>query len=548
MKAGVLQWGLAALASIVAHLMLAAALALTVAPGAIPPEPPPEPRFELSAQPVEQVTAQPQPTDGTAVPEARAEASILPPGTVPTGRAAPVAAVGTALSASDAPISVLAGVAPTGQAVTVVPLAGVSVLPDARPATTDAPRLAAISPGGATVPATSPGAMPATSVPAVSDRLGSAVAPADALGSSVPTTEALASSQTAAPVLTGVAPEAQIAAPSAPPSQPVSTAAAPAQALPAGQPDAPSLAAGPVPVGDSVTSAPPGDLAQAAATVSAAGTRAQAAQAWSGSDGAQIDPVSLAAIQSFMQPADLDRLGADPVRDGIAGLLASVPCARMQTVFLPETGTLELRGHVPDEGLRDPVLAALAGQVGGAIPVADNLRVLPRPQCDVLTGIADLGLPQSTVQDTDPRLVGPDAHAREYAYVDGETLTFQVTTPDYPAHVYIDYFDAEGMVLHLQPNEMLDTVLMDPKSTLTVGFDASGAEVFTITVAPPFGNEIAVAFAASTPIHDAPRPVREPAAPYLDWLRDRIAAARAADPDFKGEWVYFFMSTAPRTQ
>ncbi|WP_209428518.1 DUF4384 domain-containing protein, partial [Pararhodobacter sp. SW119] len=212
--------------------------------------------------------------------------------------------------------------------------------------------------------------------------------------------------------------------------------------------------------------------------------------------------------------------------NGISARLSAVPCARMQTVFLPETGTLELRGHVPEEGLRAPVLAALREQVGGAIPVSDNVRILPRPQCNVLAGIAALGLPQSTVQETDPRLIGDDAHAREYAYVEGDELTFEMTSPDYPAHVYIDYFDAAGMVLHLQPNEMLDTTLLPPKSTLDVGHAPDGSEVFRITVAPPFGNEIAVAFAASHPIHDAPRPVREPAGPYLDWLRERIAAAR----------------------
>ena len=246
-----------------------------------------------------------------------------------------------------------------------------------------------------------------------------------------------------------------------------------------------------------------------------------------------------------MQPADLARLGDDPVRDGITALLAAVPCARLQTAFLPETGALELRGHIPEDGLRDPVLSALRGQVGGAIPVSDNLRVLPRPQCEVLSGVEALGLPQSTVQETDPRLVGPDAHAREYDFVEGEPLFFEMMSPDYPAYLYIDYFEADGMVLHLKPNELLGTERMAPKTPLTVGVNVEGETVFEIFVGPPFGNEIAVAFAASSPIHDELRPLREPAGPYLEWLRGRIAAAREADPGFRGEWVYFFMSTRP---
>ncbi|NYS26072.1 DUF4384 domain-containing protein [Rhodobacteraceae bacterium 2376] len=646
MTAGRGQWAGAAAASVLAHLAVAAGLAVTLSPPPVPPQPPPEARFDLSAQPVEQVTAIAQPTDGAAVPEGQTGAPTLPPGTVPVARAAPLAASGPALSATDAPTAVLAGQPPPGQAATVVPPSGAALSAEAPPgaaltsvrppaatmhpvaapteaappattpgaeriastdaapevlspapaqtitaaaapapaqgidaapttgeaataaplpqlpapaASSDGPRLSATAPGGQALAGAAPRPASAPAVSAVPEQISSASAEATALAPAPPAAEAAPPAHPPADALTttraeplalaSLAPVVDRAPASAPPAQAVAATATKAPTVPAGLPEAPLLPSQP-PQGAHVLGSPPGDLAQPAAPASAAGARAQAALAWSGADRDQIDPVSLAAIQSFMQPAELARLqaGDDPVRDGISALLASVPCARMQTVFLPETGTLELRGHVPDEGLRDPVLEALIGQVGAAIPVADNLRILPRPQCEVLTGIADLGLPQSTLQDTDPRLVGPDAHAREYHYLDGDTLTFEVTTPDYPAHVYIDFFDADGMVLHLQPNEMLDTVLMDPKSTLTVGVDATGTEIFSITVAPPFGNEIAVAFAASTPVHEAPRPVREPAGPYLDWLHERIAAVRAADPEFKGEWVYFFMSTAPRRQ
>ena len=66
-----------------------------------------------------------------------------------------------------------------------------------------------------------------------------------------------------------------------------------------------------------------------------------------------------------------------------------------------------------------------------------------------------------------------------------------------------------------------------------------------ITVGPPYGQEIAVAFAASAPLFDGLRPLSEPAAPYLTDLKSRVAEARARDPDFKGEWVYFMVVTHP---
>lgn len=273
--------------------------------------------------------------------------------------------------------------------------------------------------------------------------------------------------------------------------------------------------------------------------------RATAALAWSGSGNETVDPVSLAAIQAFMQPGDLSQSSsnAGSVRDGIADLLASVPCARLQTVFVPETGTLELRGHLPEDALRLPVLAALQTQIGSAIPVADNLLILPRPQCGALSGIANVGLPQSTEQLTNPRVVGTDAHARAYQYAAGQRLTFELTAPDYDAYVYVDYFDAEGMVLHLQPNEIVPLEASVAKSQLGVGVERPGKPSLNITIAPPFGQEIAVAFASSVPLYDGLRPIEEPAEPYLDFLKTRVEQARNAVPDFKGEWVYFFIAT-----
>ncbi|MEX0280925.1 MAG: hypothetical protein AB3N13_06995 [Arenibacterium sp.] len=53
-----------------------------------------------------------------------------------------------------------------------------------------------------------------------------------------------------------------------------------------------------------------------------------------------------------------------------------------------------------------------------------------------------------------------------------------------------------------------------------------------------------VPLAASNPFYEGLRPIMDPAAPYLEWLKARVTEARAANPDFKGEWVYFFVSTS----
>jgi hypothetical protein len=349
----------------------------------------------------------------------------------------------------------------------------------------------------------------------------------------------------AAPLAAAAPIEASAAVATATTRDPLGAAPPTGDSLAATAPAGPQAVAQPPPSA-AAAERPASDAAQAIAFAPPEAQDLSAALAWSGGAGEEIDALGLNAVQSFLPATDASRSGvsAGAVRDGMAATLASVPCARIQAAFSPETGSIEVRGHVPEAGLVAPVLASLRRQLGASIPVVDNLRILPPPQCGALAGLAALALPQSTDQENDPRLVGPDAHARSYAYVAGERMILDMTAPDYPAFVYVDYFDAQGMVVHLVPNDRAPLERHEAKATVRIGADRADGRVLPVVVGPPFGEEIAVAFAASAPLYDGVRPTVEPAAPYLEWLRQRVAAARAADPGFKGEWVYFFVSTS----
>lgn len=252
------------------------------------------------------------------------------------------------------------------------------------------------------------------------------------------------------------------------------------------------------------------------------------------------DPSSIAAFEALSSDK-----GGDQLRDDLGDLLAAPDCARLSAQFIPETGAVELRGHVPELQASQPVMSALRQTLGADIVVTQNILLLPKPQCGALAGIAELGLPQSTDQITNAKLIGAAAHAREYRYNGGQRLQFELTAPDYAAFVYVDYFDADGDVIHLTPNEIVPLARHEAKTSFGVGTEAPGQPGLNITIGPPYGQEIAVAFAASHALYDGLRPLAEPAAPYLSYLKNQIAAARAENPDFKGEWVYFFITTAP---
>lgn len=267
----------------------------------------------------------------------------------------------------------------------------------------------------------------------------------------------------------------------------------------------------------------------------------QAVLAFPGQD-SNIDPQSLAAFQSFTQPETAS--GTD-LRDSVSAAL-SLPCSRTQVIFDPDTATLRLTGHVPEDGLRAPLVSTLQAQMGTDIAVSDELLILPAPQCSALSGIANIGLPQSTDQITNPLIVGKDTHARAFRYAQGEALVLDMTGADYPAYVYVDYFDADGNVIHLTPNDRAPLRQVDAKTPVQIGARQADEPGLFVRIGPPYGQEIAAAFAASVPLYDGLRPLVEPADAYLEWMQGQVAQARAENPGFKGEWVYFFVTTAPQ--
>ena len=218
--------------------------------------------------------------------------------------------------------------------------------------------------------------------------------------------------------------------------------------------------------------------------------------------------------------------------------------ARAQTGYDPESGVIELRGHVKSNADRDVLMAALQTGLQGALPIRDRLRRLPAPQCDVLTAFADMPLPQSVEQFTNPLIIGDDLHARVYEFVDGDSIRFELQGADYPGWLYLDYYDNEGRVLHLLPNATIPPLRLSAREILVFGgggtTDVARGKL-ELRVSPPFGEDIVVAMVTSEPLFDGTRPTVEEAEPYLTLVERLVAEARSRSDEFRGEWVYLFV-------
>jgi Domain of unknown function (DUF4384) len=568
MKSRAATWVLGLLGSIIAHLAILAVLAVAIQPDPVTEQPMPPSELEVQAYQLDRTKAVEQAPQNQQAKADTPQGAALDPGEIPNSRAKETQTAATRVRPvrSNSPVTAavrqdatrVAQVEPTPAALrqtdpTAARLtAAVAATSQVAPATVTASQVA---------PATAAPSRVASAAPEPDQ-----VAPAQKASQQVESAQIVAKALTRAnmpvlPPLTAVI-RSQPAAPVALPVATVTAASAPLSAtLPTAQP-AVAIVQTAVPMGaalsqsqaprDDVPAATPRPLDAPAQQADAAQVRParpdaqklKAALAFSGAEG-EVDPVSIAAFQSFMQPGDVAATG-DQLRDGVAGLLAQVPCSRMQVMFDPDTATLRVNGHIPDNDLRAPVLAALRAQMGANIAVSDNILILPRPQCGALSGIAGVGLPQSTDQITNPLVIGEDAQARVFTFAKGDLLSLDMTAPDYAAYIYLDYFDADGNVLHLEPNEYAPLRQADAQAVQQIGARTMEESGIKLVIGPPYGQEIAVAFAASEPLYDGLRPIQEPAAPYLEWLKEQVAKAREQNPDFKGEWVYFFVSTADR--
>ena len=100
-------------------------------------------------------------------------------------------------------------------------------------------------------------------------------------------------------------------------------------------------------------------------------------------------------------------------------------------------------------------------------------------------------------------------------------LVLTIRSPNYPAYLYVDYYQQNGNIGHVAHADA-----NDPPDTANDEFDyPTGFEG-----APPYGLELLTIFASPKPLFLEPLPKFENAADYFPVLRRRLSNL-AKDPD-----------------
>jgi hypothetical protein len=184
----------------------------------------------------------------------------------------------------------------------------------------------------------------------------------------------------------------------------------------------------------------------------------------------------------------------------------SLSCAKVETGA--KDTTLTVSGFVATTQDRDRLAAAL-GDGGAAWRPRLDLTVEPWPHCEAwLTLAAALAQP-----------AGLSASVTGGSILkEGDSLTLEITTPDYPSHLYVSYIQADGQVAHLRRYLDAGWKPVPPKTRLTLG----GAE-WKVS-GPAFGRESVVVVASALPLLALDRPSTESERDYLTELRLALLA------------------------
>lgn len=236
-----------------------------------------------------------------------------------------------------------------------------------------------------------------------------------------------------------------------------------------------------------------------------------------------------------IRPGEADAAAA------VAALLRGFDCTRVQASLDPRDGSVALTGHAPTPLVRDRLTAAVSAVPGVRRVDGGGLGLLGEPYCRVLAFLDRSAVQRSAEQRGDLSSVGAPGAPATRRLTGGDALDLSLSAPDFDSHLYVDYFSADGRVVHLLPSERADNVFQ-AHAAFRLGQGGRGR---TGTVGPPYGVDVVMVVAVSERLFPEPRPVAEDAAGYLAALRERIEAVRASGRPWRSEYAYQVLLTSP---
>jgi hypothetical protein len=160
-------------------------------------------------------------------------------------------------------------------------------------------------------------------------------------------------------------------------------------------------------------------------------------------------------------------------------------------------------------------LRRAAAALPGVGRVEADITLRPWPQCEVYLSFAEALAAQGVRAAL--RDAGPSGDATVQVLRAGDSLAIEVTTPPWPAYLYVTYLQANGEAVHLNWPRGTSAAALPPGSRVVLGGGAAGQPNWRI--GPPYGDEMVVVVASASPLFLGPMPASATEREYLTSFR-----------------------------
>jgi serine/threonine-protein kinase len=230
-------------------------------------------------------------------------------------------------------------------------------------------------------------------------------------------------------------------------------------------------------------------------------------------------PATVVSTPPAAIPAAAPAMTAAQRDSTLSGTLAALPCTFLSGT---DTGSQPSLTGLAGAGAPQAALTAAINSLPPSIVPASSVQTIDGPYCDALNAIRPyhdfFGKPGMQLK------ISLDGGAT--VLHDGDLITVDNMMPQYSGYLQTDYFSGDGTVFHLYPTPT-DTLKLQPANSIKVlGDPSKGGASWQISA--PYGTDLVISIATSSPLFSVRRPQDENASDYLPALRAALQNAASS--------------------
>jgi serine/threonine-protein kinase len=210
-------------------------------------------------------------------------------------------------------------------------------------------------------------------------------------------------------------------------------------------------------------------------------------------------------------------------REGIlSATLASLPCTILSG---HAAGGATIISGLAGAGAPQASLSAALQSLPGNVSVTNKVQTIDGPYCDALNTIR----PYSGMFQSAGSKLNMTLDQGKTTLHDGDLITVDETMPNFTGYLETDYFSSDGSVLHLYPTPTDPAAKFGQAASKTLGDPTKGGASWQVSA--PYGTDMIISIASTSPLFSKARPQEENASDYLPALRSALQnAASSGNP------------------